>query len=109
MKAKVLVSVLAVAAMLMSGVTAEAKTVRGHDSRGGMHRMEHRIDNRLHSQRVVMAPRPKIGARIRPLALRSSEGHFVKINGERLWLADGILYRVVRTGHTITYIVVGHL
>lgn len=105
MKAKVIFAAIAAVAMLMPG-TAVAQRGQRHDMGRKMHRMERRFDDRHHGSRVLVAHRPSIGARI---AHRPAIGRFITLNRERLWLADGVLYRVVRSGNSIIYIVVGYI
>ena len=106
MKAKVLITAFATVALLMSGTTAAAKGVGHNDMRGKMHRTERHFDNRHIGPRAVVAHRPIMGARF---VNRPIKGRFVTVNRERLWLADGVFYKVVRTGNRIVYIVVGYL
>lgn len=111
MKAKVLITAFATVALLMSGTTAAAKVVGHNDMRGKMHRTERHFDNRHFDDRHfgsrgVVAHRPIMGARF---VNRPIKGRFVTVNRERLWLADGVFYKVVRTGNRIVYIVVGYL
>ena len=113
MKTKVLISALATVAMLMGGTSsAAAQGVRRHDMGGKMmHRTERHIDNRGMDRRhigkgAVIAHRPMMGARF---VNRPAFGRFITVDRERLLLADGVLYRVVRTGNSIIYIVVGYI
>jgi hypothetical protein len=116
MKTKLLITAFAAAAMLMSGTSAAtAQGVRRHDMRGTRPHMERRFDNRHFDkrhpgprhidQRFRPAYRPSMGARYvhRPV------GRFITHNRERLLLADGVLYREVRTPSGLVYIVVGYL
>lgn len=114
MKTKVLVSALATVAMLIGGTSsAIAKEFRGHDMGGKKPRVENRFDK--HSARsghfdkrfvTHRSHRPGVGARFidRPIF-----GRFVTIDRDRFWLADGVLYRVVRSGNSTIYIVVGYI
>ena len=102
--------------MLMSGTSvATAQGVRRHDMGGKMQRMERRFDNRHFDKRH---PGPRhIDQRFRPVYRPSMEaryvhrpvGRFITHNRERLLLADGVLYREVRTPHGFVYIVVGYI
>ena len=53
---------------------------------------------------VKVTHRPSIGTRY---IARPVNGRFVSHNRERLWLANGILYRVISTRHGYVYEVVG--
>ena len=116
MKTKLLITACAAVAMLMSGTsTATAQGVRRHDMRGPRHHMERRIDNRHFDrhpgprhidQRFRPVYRPSMGARY---VHRPAYGRFITHNRERLLLADGVLYREVRTPSGLAYIVVGYL
>ena len=112
MKTKLLITALAAVAMLMSGTsTATAQGVRRHDMRGPKHHMERRFDKRHPvphhiDQRFRPVYRPSMGARY---VHRPAYGRFITHNRERLLLADGVLYREVRTPHGFVYIVVGYL
>lgn len=119
MKTNILITALAAMAFLVPG-TAQA---RQHYRGGHMHQ-QHRIEYRMaarghhgvvnmsrHRMTPVrhMAPvvhRHAIGTRFfhRPL-----HGRFVSWNRERVWLADGIVYRVVNLpGRGPVYVVVGY-
>ena len=108
MKTKVLISALATVAMLMGGTSsAAAQGVRRHDMGGKMmHRTERHFDNRHFGKKAVITHRPMMGARF---VNRPVFGRFITVDRERLLLADGVLYRVVRTGNSIIYIVVGYI
>lgn len=117
MKTKVLVSALATVAMLIGGTsTATAQGVRRHDMRGTRHHMERRFDNRHFDHRCPgprhidyrLGPvhRPIMGARF---FKRPGYGRFITHNRERLLLANGVLYREVRTPNGFVYIVVGYI
>ena len=74
---------------------------------------KHRTEMRLAHHRPAphmrhmtrVAHRPGMGARF---DRRPVHGRFVTMNRERLWLADGVLYRLVRTPHRTVYVVVGY-
>ena len=117
MKTKLLITACAAAAMLMSGTSAAtAQGVRRHDMGGKMQRMERRFDNRHFDHRLPgprhfdkrfrHAYRPIMGSRF---IHRPAYGRFITHNRERLLLADGVLYREVRTPSGLAYIVVGYL
>ena len=100
MKTKLLITACAAAAMLMSGTSvATAQGVRHRDIGSHRHHVERRIDNR-HFDRH---PGP------RRFIHRPAYGRFITHNRERLLLADGVLYREVRTPHGFVYIVVGYI
>ena len=93
-------------AMLMpSNAVARDNKVR-HNDGNRKHRVEMRMaDNHRPVIAHRVAHRPGIGVRF---DRRPVHGRFVNINRERLWLADGILYRVMRTPHGPVYVVVGY-
>lgn len=106
MKAKVLLAAVAMMAMLMpSNAVARDNKVR-HSEGNRKHRVEMRMaDNHRPVIAHQRAHRPGIGVRF---DRRPVHGRFVNMNRERLWLADGILYRVMRTPHGVAYVVVGY-
>lgn len=116
MKTKLLITACAAVAMLMSGTSvATAQGVRRHDMGGNRHHMERRIDNRHFDRhpgprhfdkKIRHAHRPIMGSRF---IHRPAYGRFIIHNRERLLLADGVLYREVRTPHGFVYIVVGYI
>ena len=78
--------------------------------------MERHFDNRHFGKKDGFVHRPMMGARFvhRPMTGASfinypAVGRYVTINRERLWLSDGVLYKVIRSRNTITYIVVGYI
>ena len=93
-------------AMLMpSNAVARDNKIR-HSDGNRKHRVEMRLaDNRRPVVAHRVAHRPNIGVRI---DRRPVHGRFVNQGRERLWLADGILYRVMRTPHGVAYVVVGY-
>ena len=106
MKAKVLLAAVAMMAMLMPG-NAVARDNKVRHCNGNL---KHRTEMRLvkNHRPVVLhhvAHRPGIGTRFDRCP---THGRFVNHNHERLWLADGILYRVIRTPHGVAYVVVGY-
>ena len=101
MKTNVLITALAAMAMMVPG-TAMA---RQNDRQAQQHR-NHRIEHRtMHHAQVPMHRHPTMGTRVthRPL-----NGRHVMVNRERLWLADGVLYRLITTRQGSYYIVVGY-
>ena len=117
MRTKLLITACAAAAMLMSGTSAAtAQGVRRHDMRGTRHHMERRVEIRHFDhrrpgpshfdKRFRHAHRPIMGSRF---IHRPAYGRFITHNCERLLLADGVLYREVRTPHGFVYIVVGYI
>lgn len=111
MKTRLLITAFATVAMLMGGTSsAAAQGFRGHDRGGKMHRMENRFDKHRsgpsHFDNRFVTHRPSMGARFMH---RPSLGRFVTIDRERLLLADGVLYREVRTPNGFVYIVVGYI
>ena len=106
MKAKVLLSAIAALAMFVPSTAVARET--GHRPDGGRrdHRTEFRMtDNRHHRVAPPMAHRHSVGTRF---SHRPINGRFINHNRERLWLADGILYRVINTPQGTVYIVVGY-
>ncbi len=72
---------------------------------------KHRIERMMH-----VAHRPAIGTRFshRPaigtrFSHRPVNGKFIIVNRERLWTADGVLYRMIATRTGTTFVVVGYL
>ena len=125
MKTKLLITACAAAAMLMSGTSvATAQGVRHRDIGSHRHHVERRIDNRHFDRhpgprhfdrhpgprhfdkRIRHAYRPVMGSRF---IHRPAYGRFITHNRERLLLADGVLYREVRTPNGFVYIVVGYI
>ena len=117
MRTKLLITAFAAAAMLMSGTSAAtAQGVRRHDMGDNRHHMERRVEKRHFDhrhpgpshfdKRFRHAHRPIMGSRF---IHRPAYGRFIIHNRERLLLADGVLYREVRTPNGFVYIVVGYL
>ena len=117
MKTKLLITACAAVAMLMSVTsTATAQGVRHRDIGSHRHHIERRFDNRHFDhrhpgprhfdKRFRHAYRPIMGSRF---IHRPAYGRFITHNRERLLLADGVLYREVRTPHGFVYIVVGYI
>ena len=88
-------------AMLMPGNAA----ARDNKARPSGRDRKPRTEMRLAHNRPVVAHRPSMGARF---DRRPVHGRFININRERLWLADGILYRAMNTPRGIVYVVVGY-
>lgn len=122
MKTKLLISAFAVAAMLMGGTSsATAQGIRHRDMGGSKQHMERKFDNRrpgpIHidkrhidsrhfKSKLIASHRPAMGARF---VKRPGVGRFITHKGERLLLANGVLYREVRTPNGFVYIVVGYI
>jgi hypothetical protein len=107
MKTNFILSAFAALALLIPCNAAARDHRRPGDM--GKHRTEMRLAHHRpaphmrHMTRV--AHRPGMGARF---DRRPVHGRFVTMNRERLWLADGVLYRLVRTPHRTVYVVVGY-
>lgn len=107
MKTNFILSAIAALALLIPG-NAAARDNRHHGNMG-----KHRTEMRLAHNRPAphmrhmkhVAHRPSMGARFNH---RPVHGRFITMNRERLWLADGVLYRQVRTPHRTVYVVVGY-
>lgn len=119
MKTKIIITAIAALAMLMPLSMEARSTHRGATGQRVGHRteMQHRqghATNVGHRHQVVhrhganahMRHRPAMGARFHH---RPAYGRFVMMNHERLWLAGGVLYRVVSNGYNTVYIVVGYM
>ena len=119
MKTNILITALAAVALLVPG-TAQARQQFKTGRVQQQHRIEHRMAGRAHQgvahvSRHGMVPvrhmatavhRHAIGTRFfhRPL-----HGRYVNWNRERVWLADGIIYRLVNLpGRGVAYVVVGY-
>ena len=107
MKKNLIFSAIAVIALLIpSNATAAKHNVR-HE-----HKAKARTEMRLAHGKTAkvthvkhMAHRPIMGARF---DRRPVNGRFITLNRNRLWLADGILYRLITTPTGIVYVVVGY-
>jgi len=116
MKTKLLISALASVAMLIGGTsTATAQRVHRSDRGGYKHNIERRFDNRHFDRnhgprhfdkRFGRVHRPIMGTRF---INRPAYGRFITHNRERLLLADGVLYKMIRTRNGLVYVVVGYL
>ena len=53
-----------------------------------------------------IAHRPEVGKRF---THRPAGGKFIIINRERLWTANGVLYRMIPTRTGIVYVVAGYI
>ena len=97
MKAKVLMSVIATIAVLMpSTAMASNHSKHRHEAKP-----KARIEHRMH-----VAHRPAVGTRF---SHRPVNGKFIVINRERLWTADGVLYRMISTRTGTVFVVAGYL
>ena len=119
MKTRIIITAVAALAMLMP-LSMEARGAnRGASRERVNHRteMQHRNGHATrvgHHNKAMHHPkvgvhvghRPGMGARF---THRPSHGRFVMVNHERLWLAGGVLYRVVTNGFSSIYIVVGYI
>ena len=99
-------------AMLIAACTASAQGASGyrHDNRGRDTRNE-RVTNGRHGsdQRggtTVHRHRPAKGTKYTNRPIR---GQYCYVKGERLWLADGVFYRIAYTNRGTVYIVVGYM
>ncbi len=108
MKTKVIISAIAALAMLMPGIAEARNSNRPADS--GKHRTEFRMADKRHGKDLKpmghFDRRHAMGARF---DRRPVHGRFVYINRERLWLADGVLYRVIPARHGNVYVVIGFI
>ena len=77
---------------------------RHHDVR--VERVVRGSDHRINDRYVRHHSRPAMGMRV---AVRPLGGKYCYVKGERLWLADGILYRIAYTNRGTFYTVVGYL
>ena len=92
--------------MLVPSTAAARDSKHRNDAGKRNHHTEFRMDKHQNGRMSYMGHRHNVGTRF---THRPIHGRFVNINRERLWLADGILYREMRTPHGIVYIVVGYL
>ena len=108
MKTKVIISAIAALAMLMPGIAEARNNNRPADS--GKHRTEFRMADKRHGKDLKpmghFDRRPAMGAR---LDRRPVHGRFVNINRERLWLADGVLYKIMNSPRGHVYVVIGFI
>lgn len=108
MKTKVIISAIAAMAMMMPGIAEARNNHRPVDM--GKHRTEVRLahNHRSVAHRPVahLSHRPAMGTRF---DRRPVHGRFVKVDRERLWLANGVLYRVLPARHGHVYVVVGYI
>lgn len=96
MKTKVLMSVIATIALLMPSTAMAKNHKHRHEARP-----KARIEHRMH-----VAPRPAVGMRF---SNRPVNGKYIIVNRELLWLADGVLYRMISTRTRTVYVVAGYL
>ena len=97
MKTNILLSAIATIALLLPS-TAMASNHNKHRHEA---KPKARIEHRMH-----VAHRPAIGARF---SHRPVSGKFIIVNRERLWTADGVLYRMISTRTGNVFVVVGYL
>ena len=96
MKTKVLLSAIATIALLMPSTAMASNHRHRHEAKP-----KPRIEHRMH-----VAHRPAIGKRF---SHRPVNGKFIIVNRERLWTADGVLYRMISTRTGNVFVVVGYL
>ncbi|MBR5726648.1 MAG: hypothetical protein IKX56_07945 [Muribaculaceae bacterium] len=96
MKTKVLLSAIATIALLMPSTAMASNHRNRHEAKP-----KPRIEHRMH-----VAHRPAIGTRF---SHRPVNGKFIIVNRERLWTADGVLYRMIPTRTGNVFVVVGYL
>ena len=96
MKAKVLMSVIATIALLMPSTAMASNHKHRHEAKP-----KARIEHKMH-----VAHRPAIGTRF---SHRPVNGKFIIVKRERLWTADGVLYRMISTRKGTVYVVAGYL
>ena len=96
MKTKILLSAIATIALLMPSTAMASNHKHRHEAKP-----KARIEHKMH-----VAHRPAIGTRF---SHRPVNGKFIIVNRERLWTADGVLYRMISTRHGVVYVVKGYL
>jgi len=96
MKTKILLSAIATIALLMPSTAMASNHKHRHDVKS-----KHRIENRMHRDH-----RPVVGKRFYH---RPANGKFIIIDRERLWTANGVLYRMISTRTGTVYVVAGYL
>ena len=89
-------SVIATIALLVPSTAMASNNKHRHEVRP-----KARIEHKMH-----IAHRPAIGTR---LSHRPLHGKFIIVNRERLWTADGVLYRMIATRNGTVYVVAGYL
>lgn len=96
MKTRVLLSAIATIALLMPSTAMASNHKHRHEAKP-----KARIEHRMH-----IAHRPAVGTRF---SHRPAKGKFIIVNRERLWTANGVLYRMVPTRKGTVFVVVGFL
>ena len=96
MKTKALLTAIATIALLMPSTAMASNHKHRHEAKP-----KARIEHRMHT-----AHRPAVGTRF---AHRPAHGKFIIINRERLWTADGVLYRMISTRNGKVFVVAGYL
>ena len=96
MKTKALLTAIATIALLMPSTAMASNHKIRHEVKP-----KQRIERRMH-----VAHRPAIGTRF---SHRPVNGKFIIVNRERLWLADGVLYRMISTRIGTVFVVAGYL
>ena len=89
-------SVIATIALLMPSTAMASNHKNRHEARP-----KARIEHRMH-----VAHRPAVGMRF---SHRPVNGKFIIVNRERLWVADGVLYRMISTRTGTVFVVAGSL
>ena len=88
---------IATIALLMPGTAMASNHKKNHEVKP----KHHRIERRMH-----VAHRPEIGKRFHH---RPANGKFIIVNRERMWVADGVLYRMISTRTGTVFVVAGYL
>jgi hypothetical protein len=96
MKTKILLSAIATIALLMPSTAMASNHKHRHEARP-----KARIEHRMH-----VAHRPAIGTRF---SHRPAKGKLIIVNRERIWTANGVLYRMIPTRRGTVYVVAGYL
>ncbi len=96
MKTKVLLSAIATIALLLPSTAMASNHKHRHEAKP-----KARIEHRMH-----VAHRPAIGKRF---SHRPAKGKFIIINRERMWIAGGVIYRMIPTRTGTVYVVTGYL
>ena len=96
MKTKVILSAFAAIALLMPSTAMASNHKHRHEAKP-----KPRIEHKMH-----VAHRPAVGTRF---SHRPVKGKFIIVNRERMWTADGVLYRMIQTRTGTIFIVAGYL
>ena len=96
MKTKALMTAIATIALLMPGTAMASNHKKIHEVKP-----KHRIEHKMH-----VAHRPEIGKRFNH---RPANGKFIIVNRERMWTANGVLYRMISTRTGTVFVVAGYL